>query len=151
MMFRPTSSDSVVGKQRMTLKREKCSLGASTSVLGVGAIYRSWHWARMYHFSFSSPFTVAFALLIWCFWSLSIWEGADYGSVISSRVFLVSDRSGTMGKLLSKIFGKKEMRMLMLGLDAAGKTSEVIILCSHVYSASVLRTVEPLASFFRNL
>lgn len=30
-----------------------------------------------------------------------------------------------MGKLLSKIFGKKEMRILMLGLDAAGKTSEL--------------------------
>jgi GTPase SAR1 family protein len=29
-----------------------------------------------------------------------------------------------MGKLLSKIFGNKEMRILMLGLDAAGKTSE---------------------------
>jgi len=28
-----------------------------------------------------------------------------------------------MGKLLSKIFGNKEMRILMLGLDAAGKTS----------------------------
>ena len=30
-----------------------------------------------------------------------------------------------MGKLLSKIFGKKEMRILMLGLDAAGKTSKL--------------------------
>lgn len=29
-----------------------------------------------------------------------------------------------MGKLLSKIFGNKEMRILMLGLDSAGKTSE---------------------------
>ncbi|XP_058829368.1 ADP-ribosylation factor 6 isoform X2 [Topomyia yanbarensis] len=29
----------------------------------------------------------------------------------------------TMGKLLSKIFGNKEMRILMLGLDAAGKTT----------------------------
>jgi GTPase SAR1 family protein len=29
-----------------------------------------------------------------------------------------------MGKILSKIFGKKEMRILMLGLDAAGKTSK---------------------------
>ena len=28
-----------------------------------------------------------------------------------------------MGKLLSKMFGKKEMRILMLGLDAAGKTT----------------------------
>lgn len=32
-----------------------------------------------------------------------------------------------MGKLLSKIFGNKEMRILMLGLDAAGKTS--ILFC----------------------
>lgn len=28
-----------------------------------------------------------------------------------------------MGKSLSKIFGSKEMRILMLGLDAAGKTT----------------------------
>ena len=33
-----------------------------------------------------------------------------------------------MGKLLSKIFGNKEMRILMLGLDAAGKTSKTIII-----------------------
>ena len=32
-----------------------------------------------------------------------------------------------MGKILSKIFGKKEMRILMLGLDAAGKTSKLLI------------------------
>jgi GTPase SAR1 family protein len=31
-----------------------------------------------------------------------------------------------MGKTLSKIFGKKEIRILMLGLDASGKTSELI-------------------------
>ena len=36
---------------------------------------------------------------------------------------------GKMGKLLSKIFGNKEMRILMLGLDAAGKTS--ILICSY--------------------
>jgi len=29
-----------------------------------------------------------------------------------------------MGKFLSKIFGSKEIRILMLGLDASGKTSE---------------------------
>jgi GTPase SAR1 family protein len=29
-----------------------------------------------------------------------------------------------MGKFLSKLFGNKEMRILMLGLDAAGKTCE---------------------------
>ena len=28
-----------------------------------------------------------------------------------------------MGKILSKIFGNKEIRILMLGLDAAGKTT----------------------------
>ena len=28
-----------------------------------------------------------------------------------------------MGKTLAKLFGKKDMRILMLGLDAAGKTS----------------------------
>ncbi|GFX37118.1 ADP-ribosylation factor 6 [Trichonephila clavipes] len=28
-----------------------------------------------------------------------------------------------MGKIISKIFGNKEMRILMLGLDAAGKTT----------------------------
>ena len=31
---------------------------------------------------------------------------------------------GSVSKALSKIFGNKEMRILMLGLDAAGKTSE---------------------------
>ena len=29
----------------------------------------------------------------------------------------------TMGKAFAKLFGKKDMRILMLGLDAAGKTS----------------------------
>ena len=29
----------------------------------------------------------------------------------------------SLGKLLSNLFGNKEMRVLMLGLDAAGKTS----------------------------
>ena len=28
-----------------------------------------------------------------------------------------------MGKMISKVFGNKEMRILMLGLDAAGKTT----------------------------
>ena len=31
---------------------------------------------------------------------------------------------GGISKILDKIFGSKEMRLLMLGLDAAGKTSE---------------------------
>lgn len=30
---------------------------------------------------------------------------------------------GNISKMMSKIFGQKEMRLLMLGLDAAGKTT----------------------------
>ena len=30
----------------------------------------------------------------------------------------------SLSKVLPKLFGSKEMRILMLGLDAAGKTSE---------------------------
>lgn len=33
-----------------------------------------------------------------------------------------------MSKAMAKIFGTKEMRILMLGLDAAGKTSKNIYL-----------------------
>jgi len=32
---------------------------------------------------------------------------------------------GQVSKVMAKIFGSKEMRILMLGLDAAGKTSEI--------------------------
>ena len=40
-----------------------------------------------------------------------------------SSLCVLGYRSDNMGKLLSKIFGNREMRILMLGLDAAGKTS----------------------------
>jgi hypothetical protein len=33
---------------------------------------------------------------------------------------------GQVSKIMGKIFGSKEMRLLMLGLDAAGKTSECL-------------------------
>ena len=33
---------------------------------------------------------------------------------------------GSVSKMMGKIFGTKEMRILMLGLDAAGKTSKYI-------------------------
>jgi ADP-ribosylation factor protein 6 len=33
----------------------------------------------------------------------------------------------SVSKLLDKIFGSKEMRLLMLGLDAAGKTSPLLL------------------------
>lgn len=32
---------------------------------------------------------------------------------------------GSVSKMMGKIFGTKEMRILMLGLDAAGKTSKI--------------------------
>ena len=40
-----------------------------------------------------------------------------------------------ISKMMNKIFGSKEMRLLMLGLDAAGKTSE-----SAAYSFASLHT-----------
>lgn len=42
-----------------------------------------------------------------------------------------------MGKLLSKIFGNKEMRILMLGLDAAGKTSILLNLACSSFLISL--------------
>src|SRR5690348_4197944 len=51
-----------------------------------------------------------------------------------------------LSKAIAKIFGNKEMRILMLGLDAAGKTSMLHLFfyfpfnssCSHVYYYSFL-------------
>ena len=46
-----------------------------------------------------------------------------------------------MGKAFAKLFGKKDMRILMLGLDAAGKTSILPLACSvHVYSVSLVKS-----------
>jgi hypothetical protein len=37
---------------------------------------------------------------------------------------------GSVSKMMGKIFGTKEMRILMLGLDAAGKTSMItMVVC----------------------
>ena len=36
-----------------------------------------------------------------------------------------------MGKAFAKLFGKKDMRILMLGLDAAGKTSILLTIESN--------------------
>jgi ADP-ribosylation factor protein 6 len=38
----------------------------------------------------------------------------------------------SISKMMNKIFGSKEMRLLMLGLDAAGKTSTSIALRAHI-------------------
>ena len=35
---------------------------------------------------------------------------------------------GQVSKIMGKIFGSKEMRLLMLGLDAAGKTSRTLFM-----------------------
>ena len=47
--------------------------------------------------------------------------GGGGGESVAAR--LVEHLTEAMGKIISKIFGNKEMRILMLGLDAAGKTS----------------------------
>lgn len=39
-----------------------------------------------------------------------------------------------MGKMFAKLFGKKDMRILMLGLDAAGKTSILLFAFSPMRS-----------------
>lgn len=41
---------------------------------------------------------------------------------------------GGISKMMAKVFGSKEMRLLMLGLDAAGKTSKL-----HCDTPSLLR------------
>jgi ADP-ribosylation factor protein 6 len=40
---------------------------------------------------------------------------------------------GSMSKLMGKVFGNKEMRILMLGLDAAGKTSGYLPIMGETY------------------
>lgn len=37
----------------------------------------------------------------------------------------LANMGGQVSKMMGKIFGTKEMRILMLGLDAAGKTSMI--------------------------
>lgn len=44
-----------------------------------------------------------------------------------------------LSKALSKIFGSKEMRILMLGLDAAGKTSNEIFTMAKVSFISLIQ------------
>lgn len=59
-------------------------------------------------------------------------KSVSFANWLVGSTFTFTDSSwGThktqkMGKLLSKIFGNKEMRILMLGLDAAGKTSKFL-------------------------
>jgi GTPase SAR1 family protein len=44
---------------------------------------------------------------------------------------------GQISKMMNKIFGSKEMRLLMLGLDAAGKTSTLILRMESSYTVPV--------------
>lgn len=43
-----------------------------------------------------------------------------------------------LSKALGKLFGNKEMRILMLGLDAAGKTSKYQTIHHHNYNQPVI-------------
>ena len=52
---------------------------------------------------------------------------------------------GQVSKIMGKIFGSKEMRLLMLGLDAAGKTSESTPYVALIRRRlTVVRTSDPL-------
>ena len=53
------------------------------------------------------------------------WEALNYKFTSIHPLLVQRFRSNfiNMGKILSKVFGNKEMRILMLGLDAAGKTT----------------------------
>merc|ERR1711976_1025407 len=48
---------------------------------------------------------------------------AGHCSLIWAREPTQTSNMGIFGKVFSKLFGKKEMRILMVGLDAAGKTT----------------------------
>ena len=50
--------------------------------------------------------------------------GANLSKALSTSVTRFSKYRLTFVCCAGKIFGNKEMRLLMLGLDAAGKTSE---------------------------
>ncbi|XP_022800474.1 ADP-ribosylation factor 1-like [Stylophora pistillata] len=49
-----------------------------------------------------------------------LYEGLDW---LSTQLKKASNMGSVFGKLFSGLFGKKEMRILMVGLDAAGKTT----------------------------
>ena len=52
---------------------------------------------------------------------------------------------GQVSKIMGKIFGSKEMRLLMLGLDAAGKTSKSTLYVAFIRGRlTVVRSSDPL-------
>ena len=52
-----------------------------------------------------------------------------------SRIVDPFNMGGSFSKMMSKLFANREMRILMLGLDAAGKTSKLppLILFFHYF------------------
>jgi ADP-ribosylation factor protein 1 len=41
-------------------------------------------------------------------------------------------------RIWERMFGKKEMRILMVGLDAAGKVSELISIIRHLFKLKII-------------
>jgi signal recognition particle GTPase len=58
-------------------------------------------------------------------------SSADQSIFVRLAVHITAIMGASISKMMGKIFGSKEMRLLMLGLDAAGKTS-MTALCLYL-------------------
>ena len=136
-----------VGKQQMTrYAKTNGSLGASTSVLGVGAIFRSWHWARMYHFPLVHPSPSRITHLMF------LMIVVDMRGCWLRFCYLITRLShfrsiGNDGQASLQDIREKGDADAHVGIGRSWQNQWMIILYFHVYSVSVSCTAKP-PSFF---